>query len=297
MPFRIGAVYRYSNRKQNEVPEAVVDGLPNFFYETYSSRETSKVFFQKGIHNIATVRLQDGSTRIPAIIISSSPHKARTDMTPWEDEFDPDFGRIKYYGDNKHSDTSASEAPGNKLLLEQFFYHSSPDQESRRLHGVPLIFFKRVDVDGRKKGNLLFQGFGIIESIELITQFDPKLKSPYFTNYVYEMCVLSLAKENEEFSWEWINARRNPELTTEQADKYAPVSWKRWVKEGSASLYKIRRNISNTKIITDNEQQPDKGSKEEQILNSIYEYYSDKRHVFELLALRVTQEIFEESGA
>lgn len=81
MSFRIGEIYRYSNCKE-EIPKPIKDGLPNFFYETYSEKSGSTVRFQKGIHNIASVMLENGEERIPAIIISSSPHKARTDITP-----------------------------------------------------------------------------------------------------------------------------------------------------------------------------------------------------------------------
>lgn len=108
MPFHIGEVYRYSNQERGKgIPPQIVDGLPNYFFETYLAGCERTIFFQKGIHNIAAVRLADGSERIPAIVISSSPHKAGTDITPWEDEFDPDFGYIKYYGDNKSHERSA----------------------------------------------------------------------------------------------------------------------------------------------------------------------------------------------
>ena len=294
MSFRIGEIYRYSNCKE-EIPEPIKDGLPNFFYETYSENCDSTVRFQKGIHNIASVVIGNGEERIPAIIISSSPHKARTDITPWEDDFDPDYGRIKYYGDNKSNEKMANEAPGNSLLLNMFMMYSSPSEEDRK-HATPLIFFKRVDYDGRKKGNLMFQGYGIIEGIELVTQFDPKLSIPYFSNYVFNMCVFSMATEGEEFSWEWINARRDPNISNEEALKLAPKSWKIWVKEGLPGLYKVRRNIATSKIIAEIEQRPLSGSHEERMLQRIYSYYTNSKHIFELLALRVTQEIFEESG-
>ena len=142
----------------------------------------------------------------------------------------------------------------------------------------------------------MFQGFGVIESIELITQYDPKLENPYFSNYVYNMCVFSMSDEGESFSWDWINARRDPTKSTVEADKLAPKAWKRWIKEGATGLYKVRRNVSVGKVIPESEQRPVPGSKEEIILKEIYSFYQNKRHVFELLALRVTQEIFEESG-
>lgn len=143
---------------------------------------------------------------------------------------------------------------------------------------------------------MLFQGFGVIQSVELVTQFDPKLSTKYFTNYVFDMCVFSLKEENEKFSWEWINARRNPYLSNKEVYDLAPKEWKTWVKNGATGLYKVRRNISTSKIISNVEQVPEKGSKEEKILKRIYDYYSDNKHIFELLAMRVTQEIFEESG-
>lgn len=297
MSFYIGGIYRYS--KQDDAvgtPPKIVDGLPNFFFETYAGSNYSRILFQKGIHNLATVNLADGTKRIPAIIISSSPHKAGTDVNPWEDEFDPDHGRIKYYGDNKTNSRRASDSPGNALLLKAFFSYSSPNQDVRKNSAVPLIFLKRVNYDGRRKGNLMFQGFGIIESAELITQYDPKLKSHYFTNYVYNMCVFSMKEEGEIFDWSWINDRRNPALLNEEANAKAPKAWKKWVEEGQTGLHKVRRNISVLKIIPEKEQQPEPGSREQQLLLQIYDYYKEKRHIFELLAMRVVQEVFEETG-
>ena len=293
----IGKIYRYASSATVDgvIPE-IVDSLPNFFYETRNDIGATSIKFQKGIHPIATVTLENGEKRIPAIIISSSPHKARTDATPWEDDFDPDYGRIKYYGDAKDNSVRAADWPGNSLLLDLFSIYSSPDETERMLKGVPLIFLKRVEYDGRKKGNLMFQGFGVIQSVQLVTQFDPKLSTPYFSNYVFDMCVFSMKDENEYFSWDWINARRDPKLSTEEANKKAPVAWKKWIKNGSTGLYKVRRNIASTRIISTQEQMPEKGSREEEILKTIYQYYEGKKHTFELLAMRVTQEIFEESG-
>lgn len=297
MAFHIGEIYRYSyQNRTNTKPEAFIDGLPNYFYETYSPNNSTAVQFQRGIHNIAAVTLPNGSSRIPAIIISSSPHKAGTDITPWDDDFDPDYGHIRYFGDNKTHNRSAEESPGNARLLKAFLSYSSPDAHERMIQGVPLIFFKRVEYHGRKKGNLQFQGYGLIESVELVTQFDPKLKTPYFPNYVFNMCVFSMAEDNEGFSWDWINARRDPAVSDEDAFSLAPAAWKKWVREGSTSLYKVRRTVSSAKIIPDTAQKPVPGSKEESTLLAIYNYYQNKQHIFELLAMRVAQEVFEESG-
>ena len=272
-----------------------VDGYPNFYYHTYMANK-SKIQFQKGVHPIAKVKLADGSSRIPAIIVSSSPHKYGGESTPWEDIYDPDFGRVKYYGDNKSNATKPDEKPGNVALKNAFHYHSSPSKDERLNNAVPILFFERTSVNGAHKGYLKFHGFGVIESVELITQYDTKTSEGYFSNYVFDMCVFSLTKDNEEFLWDWINARRSNELSNEQTLKYAPKAWKEWIKGGVANLHKVRRHVYCSSVIKPELQKPVSGSKDEKILEKIFEHYEHKRNHFEGFAMRIAQEVFENSG-
>ena len=159
--------------------------------------------------------LSDGDIRIPAIIVSSSPHRYGSESTPWEDIYDPDFGRVRYYGDNKSNDTKPEEKQGNKALLSAFRIHTSPDIEIRKNKAVPIIFLERTAVNGASKGYLKFHGYGVIEAVELITQYDVKTRDGYFSNYVFDMCVFSLTNDNEDFPWNWINARRDPNMSNE----------------------------------------------------------------------------------
>lgn len=69
MAFKIGEIYRFSGSKDLS---PAVDGLPNFFYETAYSGDGSSIKFQRGIHNTTVINAVEGSTRIPAIIISRS---------------------------------------------------------------------------------------------------------------------------------------------------------------------------------------------------------------------------------
>lgn len=157
--FEIGKIYRYPfDVEKDGIIQEEVDGLPNFFFETRNDIQASSVKFQRGIHQIGRVKLEDGTTRIPAIIISSSPHKARTDMTPWEDNFDPDYGHIKYYGDAKNNSKKASEWQGNSLLLDMFSIYTSPDELERMIKGVPLIFLKELNTMEEKKEICFFKG-------------------------------------------------------------------------------------------------------------------------------------------
>ena len=96
-----------------------------------------------------------------------------------------------------------------------------------------------------------------------------------------------MKSSNEGFSWDWINARRTPAVTDEDAFDLAPTEWKTWVKHGATGLYKVRRNRASSKLVMASEQMPEKGSVEDKILKQIYKYYEDSKHVFELLARRV----------
>lgn len=293
---KIGQVYRASNQEDKQKLSLLeVDGYPNFYYHTSMSGK-SKIQFQRGVHTIAKVKLADGSFRIPAIIVSSSPHKYGGESTPWEDIYDPDFGRVRYYGDNKSNETRPEERQGNKALKNAFHFHSSPIKEERLNNAVPILFFERTPANGSTKGYLKFHGYGIIESVELVTQYDTKTKDGYFSNYVFDMCVFTLVNDNEEFPWTWINARRDPNLTNEQTMKYAPLAWRQWIESGNAS--KVRRHVYSSQIVKAKEQLPAEGSQEEETLEEIYRFFSQSdKHHFEYFAMRITQEIFESSSA
>ena len=141
-----------------------------------------------------------------------------------------------------------------------------------------------------------FQGYGVIESIELVTQYDVKTQDGYFSNYVFNMCVFSLKSDNEKFSWDWINARRDQNLSNEETLKYAPMAWKQWIKNGDISS--VRRHVYTSEIVKTSDQIPKRGSKEEKTVSQIYEFFSSKdRHAFELFAMRIAQELFESTGA
>jgi hypothetical protein len=142
-------IYRYAKDKNPKLTN--VDGLPNYFCETYTAGHNLPLL-DSGINPIGTVNAVDGK-RCPAILISSSPHKIGSKETPWQDFFDPDNGHIRYFGDNKLPGRDPSSVNGNKAILSQFSAHNSSNEASR-CKSVPIIFFKRVKIDGRSKGNV-----------------------------------------------------------------------------------------------------------------------------------------------
>jgi len=283
---RIGEIIRYPNKPTMRVE---LDGLRNWYFETAAppGKEWSRVKLDSGI-NCSEI-LGAKSRPNPYIAIRSSPHRFGSDSTPWEDVHRPDQGYCRYYGDNKPDRGVASESLGNRRMLSAFTLHSGTRHD--REVSPPILVYEAVRDDGRTKGQVIFHGFGVISRAELIVQ---RSKGRTFPNYVYDIALLDLADESEEFSWNWINARRDPLISIEQSTSLAPRSWRSWVEDGSGSIPRLRRNVVTRKIVTEAMQRPAKGTAEHQLLERIYQFFSSRRHHFEVLAEFVTQEILRE---
>ena len=268
---------------QNEA----VDGLPNYFFHT-QSLDAKLPLLESGINPIQKITSPDG-LRCPAILISSSPHKIGSPETPWQDFFDPDNGHIHYYGDNKAPGVDPSTPNGNKALLEQFSFHTSPDEEGRN-SACPIIFFKRVRVGPRLKGNVQFQGFGIISLTRLVTQFNSR-NDQAFPNYAFDFTIFNLQEENEEFDWNWITRRRNPGATNTETLESAPAAWLLWVRQGNSVVERCRRRIVKLLTLRTSEQIPTESSREAKTLRSVYAFYSGRKARFEALAAFIAERV------
>jgi hypothetical protein len=241
--------------------------------------------FESGINRMAPIRATDGS-RVPAILIASSPHKVGRIETPWQDTFEPDRGYVRYFGDNKTPGVDPATARGNRILLEQLEIHAAGDEEIRRT-AVPLVFFRRIAVDGKQKGFPQFNGFGIIRRAELVVQLDSTGAS--FSNYVFEFIVFTIVPEHEVFDWKWINERRNPALTTAQTMSVAPLAWRRWVKQGAAALPKVRRDVQRLRVRKRADQLPLEASGAARLLRDLHKHYEGTGALFEPIAAWVVE--------
>ena len=291
---KIGTIYRMPQPEQKS--SAKVDGLDNFYFE--SDTPNVGFVFQKGIHNVKLITAPSGESRCPLIIISSTPRKAGSEDTPWHDRYDPDNGYVRYYGDNKYyaKPRDPEKAPGNKILLDLLRIYESKSESDRMKNAVPVIFFEKCSYDGRPKGNAVFHGFGILESAQLVTQYDPK--NGYFANYQFDFCVLSLAGDNEQFNWQWIRDRCDPSKEIDQTLASAPQSWKQWLKQGRSCLHLVRRSVSGQGLV----KTKDQVAADAKLLDSIYNYYgggknSTAKSEFEYLAMEATIKVIEETGA
>ncbi|WP_394148580.1 restriction endonuclease [Shewanella atlantica] len=279
MEIQIGDVLRYKKPACTE--NLYEDGYLNFHFLTKST-EAKRLQLEKGVNPSAKIETSSGELVRPAILVSSSPNKKGSVETPWEDFFDVDNGHIRYFGDNKEPGKDPTVAPGNKALLEAFRLAHSHSVEERALT-PPILFFKRAVINGVAKGYPQFHGLGIINSVELVTQWDNKLERT-FTNYAFDFTVICIAAEHEKFEWDWINIRRKKEFSLVSTNKKAPKSWRQWLVEGSNSLNKLRRRVSKLSLEKAVNQKPIPGSESDRVLNEIYTYYANKKHRFEALA-------------
>ena len=286
---KIGQIFRYPKDKVRDKVE--IDGYPNFSFYTDLPNE-NLVLLESGINPIGKV-IYKGKERTPAIITSTSPHKIGSLDTPWQDIYHIEKGHIRYFGDNK--DTGEPEKKkGNKALLKQFEIHNSSDINTRK-DASPIIFFKRKAINGKQKGYLEFNGFGVITNAERIVQHNSKTNKD-FVNYVFDFAVLEMTLENEYFDWEWINLRRDKNLSIEETLKKAPSSWKKWIRLGNKSIDSLRRNVFKLNVLPTSKQKPEEGSKELKTLKEIYDFYDNNKLRFENLASNVTGYLIKKSA-
>jgi hypothetical protein len=293
----VGETLRYAQGASTNIVE--LDGYPNYHHLTspYGSG-FAKLMLESGINRAREVLGPDGVRR-PVIAIRSSPWKAGQESNPWHDEFDMDHGHVRYFGDHKPGTVGIPGVTvGNRALMQAWPYHSGTSREDRAL-APPLLVFRavtqKIDGQSKHKGFVEFCGVAVIERLEHVVQRDPE-SGRSFPNIVLDLAVMS-ADGGDQIDMRWIDDRRDPELAVEEALRYAPRSWRRWVDEGRTAIPLVRRRVLSSKVKSRADQMPEPGSKEEQALHVIYSFFDGKKHAFELLAARVASEVLQGSGS
>jgi len=276
-----------------------LDGYLNYHFLLSPARlGLPKVMLEAGINVPAEVAGPDGPRR-PLVAIRSSPWKAGHESNPWHDEFDLDHGHVRYFGDHKPTTLGLPGATkGNRALLEASRLHAGTSRGERAV-APPLLLFRAVTVYRAKravvKGHVEFCGVAVIERIEHIVQRDPE-SGRSFPNLALDLAVVS-GGDVDGIDLRWIDDRRDPQLTAEQALRFAPAAWKKWVADGRTAIPSIRRRVLASSVKSSQEQQPDRGSQDEDVLEVVYHFYEQRKHAFELLASRVAAEVLRDSGA
>lgn len=279
--------------------DVMLDGFVNYHWLSSPAEiNRPKIMLEAGINGPAEVMAADGARR-PAIAIRSSPWKAGHTSNPWHDEFDLDHGHVRYFGDHKPTTVGLPGATrGNQLLLEAAHLHSGTTREERLL-APPLLLFRSVTVyqggQAKTKGHVEFCGAAIIERLEHVVQRDPE-SGRSFPNLSLDLAVVA-GGDVDGIDFRWIDDRRNPDLSAAEALRYAPKSWRRWVKQGRVAVPGIRRRVLASSVKSSKDQLPEPGSIGADVLQQVYSFYDGRKHAFELLASRVAAEVLQESGA
>lgn len=231
----IGDVLRYGRPRQTD--QAVVDGLPNFFYLTNDpNQELHAIQLESGISAPAPTVSEVGVRR-SVIMVRSSPWKSGTAEVPWKDELRVGTGSSRYFGDAKPGDLGPPEArKGNALLLEAQPLFASCGAASRSL-APPILVFEGVPIvrDGRtmQKGQVAFRGVAALASLELVECPVEGESVASFPNYQAELFMMDLSADLDSVDCRWFDDRRDVNLSHEDAARHAPSAWREWIFSGS----------------------------------------------------------------
>jgi len=212
------------------------------------------------------------NSRTPMINFHTNPYKEDEEQSPWRDLIFQEEGRVIYNGDNKSSAKNANETFGNKKVLEILPLYFSKNR-SERLKAPPILITKTIKI-GNKTGFRKFIGIGIINEPPIIIQQYEKGKDAVFTNYQFEVTLISLAPEDD-LNWSWIDDRRNKNKTNEESLINAPSNWKKWVERGSEVISQIQLKIKSYRIISEAEQRDLQPQNKKIIDDLLNKYYPD----------------------
>jgi hypothetical protein len=278
---KIGEVFRVSREVANS------DTGYRDYEDLTRGRHRLGADIQKGIFFYGEVpELNAPLTRTPAFIFHSNAFKRGSEDTPWADVIEPDRGYALFHGDNKQSSRGPLDSRGNaKFVTIQKFY-SDP---SLRKYAPPIMLFRQHDISGNRKGYRQFCGYGVPIRSSIVAQREHE-SDRYFTNLLIEIALFHLDRENEQFDWTWIDARRDSDIDADEALKFAPYAWRQWVDYGNDAVENCRRRVARQHVVAVKEQCR-LVSDEQQILSAVIEYYEARKHAFEGLASFVTQQV------
>lgn len=281
----VGEVFRLSY-KESETG-AAGPRLPSYLDLT-RGRHPKAVNPNRGIWPYPEVQeTSGGPKRIPAIVCTSNPFSPNARNNPWIDIIEPDEGYALYNGDNKSSKTQPFHTPGNHAVWSVFPLYI---ERAQRVLAPPFVLFRQVQVARSRSGFKEFCGYGVPTRLTLRTQREPR-KASYFVNLAVELALFELSDSGGRLNWRWIDDRRDPSITAEDALAAAPPAWKRWVH--GEDVDRCRRRVVRERIIPRVTQtvsdEPDIS-----ILRKIHDHYQTRRTEFEGLAARIAARVIGE---
>lgn len=203
--------------------------MRSFHYVT-RFKDKPMVQLERGISGPAVTKAPGGGRR-SVVLLRSSPWKAGTKETPWEDDLSGPI--VRYKGDHKSTITGPlGSTSGNKLLSEimPLFLSRNP---SERMAAPPVLMLESVpgkDEQGvlREKGFVRFHGLLRPVSLTAVTdESGDGFRRVTFPNYLMSLEVVPLLDGS--FDWGWVNDRRSEAIPLSECARQAPPAWRDWV--------------------------------------------------------------------
>jgi hypothetical protein len=232
--------YRFKEHANSDPDLEFSDGTKNWFFYTDSRNpELRGLRPQAGIWNPKIVKVGVRKTRTPIIFCTTYPDRAGSHDTPWHDQLDLDEGRALYFGDNKDPFCiDPALVRGNRVMLENQVLQHSMVREEREL-AAPVLLIKAHGGDGKDYGFRTPIGLGVIWRSDPLMQ-RANQSGPLFPNIRFEIILLDLGEDHAGIDMRWIHARRNPEYSSRDANRFAPNAWRTFLDEGLQCLPRLQ---------------------------------------------------------
>ncbi len=236
---KIGQSYRFPEHVSSYPDLEFIDGSKNWFFYTDSrAKDLRGLRPQAGIWNPKKVRTVTKEVRIPFVFCTTYPDRAGTYETPWHDQLDLDEGRVLYFGDNKDpACIEPSLVRGNRVMLENERLQHSSLRSDREL-AAPILLVKAHGDKGLGYGYRTPIGLGVIWKSDRVKHEEPGLT---FLNFRFEILLLDLKADRDFIDMRWVHSRRQSEITSPDANRYAPSAWSTFIEEGISSLSRLQK--------------------------------------------------------
>jgi hypothetical protein len=122
------------------------------------------------------------------------------------------------------------------MLENERLQHSS--RRSDRELAAPVLLVKAHGDKGLDYGYRTPIGLGVIWKSDWVKHEEPGLT---FSNLRFEILLLDLKLDNNSIDMRWVHSRRQSEITSPEANRYAPAAWSTFVEEGLSSLARLQK--------------------------------------------------------
>ena len=196
--------------------------------------EGSRMLNSPGIRPLNFIKKNE--FELPAYVVLVTSHKSSSLVeNPWDDKVDYENAEIKYWGDAKFSNSKGvDDWNGNKVVRKIF---DKVGDKGSYDFATPFLHFSKP-----KKGEVIFNGLCVLDSLELNWFWDEVEKIP-IQNYLMHLRILDC----EEVDMDWLHDRvAAGSLQSLDKGSLPPTSWKNYKSGRLKPLRIFKKDIKST---------------------------------------------------